>query len=341
MVINMKKAFATINLDAILYNYRHLVCKYHKKVIAVIKDDAYGLGKIQVSNKLKNEPDIIFAIKDIDEAIELRHANITNDLLVLGIFEKRDLDLAIHYKLTLICNSLEHLEMLKDTSIPFHLKINTGMNRLGLSIDNFNKAYEIISNNKSSYNLRGIMTHFATDDSNHKQYNLFVETLKNVDRNGLIIHCLSSNSLFEEDFTTHLRVGIKLYGFLERSSLFKSSLELYSPFIFKTAVRKGDFVGYNFKFEVEEDGFLYVLPLGYANGFGRFDKSYAYLNDTYLVQAGNISMDYTVYFSKEDIKKDTILELIGSHVPLEHLATLNRISLYQLLVNLKVDKFYL
>lgn len=337
----MKKAFVQINLDAILYNYRHLVCQYHKPVIAVIKDNAYGMGAIQVAHQLKNEPGIIFAVKDFDEAIELRNAKISNDILVLGVFEKKDLDLALHYRLTVVVHTLQQLEDLKDSYLPFHLKINTGMNRLGLSVDDFNLAYQTINENQNQYQLKGIMTHFATADLHHQQYHLFVETLKKIDRSDLMIHCLSSNSLFEEDFTTHLRVGIKLYGFSERSSLYKSALELYAPIVYKTSVKKGSFVGYDFNYQVPEDGFLYVLPLGYSNGWGRFVKSYAYLNDVYLVQAGNISMDYSVYYTQEDIKKDTILELIGMHIPLEHLTDLNRISLYQMLTNLRVERYYL
>ena len=118
----MKKAYAKINLDAILYNYRHLKCQFQKNIIAVLKDDAYGLGAVPIAKHLQNEEGIVFAVKDLHEAIQLRKAKIIKDILVLGVFEKKDLSKIKKYHLQVIVTTLKQLEELKDTSIPFHLK---------------------------------------------------------------------------------------------------------------------------------------------------------------------------------------------------------------------------
>ncbi len=336
----MKEAYAQINLDAILYNYRHLKCQYHKNIIAVIKDDAYGVGAVFVANKLKNEEGIIFAVKNFDEAIKLRNANILNEILVLGVFEQEDIITAKEYRLSVIVTHLNQLEWLKNQNIPFHLKIDTGMNRLGLSIMEYNQAILEVYQNKS-YLLKGIMTHFATADEDHQQYDLFCQCLENIDTSNLIIHCFSSNSIRDENKTNYARIGMKLYGFLERSAMLKNAVEVFSPIVFKQKVQKGENVGYDFIYKAKEDGYLYVLPIGYANGWGRFNKSLAYLPLHRLEQAGNISMDYSVYFSKEDIKKDMIVELIGLNAPLEKLAQWNHISMYEILSKLKLKHIYL
>ena len=223
----MKKAYAKINLDAILYNYRHLKCQFQKNIIAVLKDDAYGLGAVPIAKHLQNEEGIVFAVKDLHEAIQLRKAKIIKDILVLGVFEKEDLSKIKKYHLQVIVTTLKQLEELKDTSILFHLKVNTGMNRLGLSIEDFKKAF-FLCHHHPQYCLKGIMTHFATADENHKQYQVFKEALQGLDCSSLMIHCFSSNSLQQDDLTNYCRVGIRLYGLFKRDLMLKNALEIVS-----------------------------------------------------------------------------------------------------------------
>ncbi len=341
MVILMKKAFKKINLDAILYNYRHLKCEYKKNIIAVLKDDAYGMGLVKVAKILQNEDKIIFAVKDLKEALILRKNNIKNDILILGIIEKENIKKIKKYDLTVIISSFEQLSFIKNTNVKFHIKIDTGMNRIGFSISDFNTVLNKIKEEPNNYCFTGVMSHFATEDKNHKQYNVFCKCLENIDTSNLIVHCLSSNSLFLENKTNYARVGLRLYGFYKRDLMLKNCMELYAPIVLKKQVKKDELVGYDFLFKTPQDGYLYILPIGYASGWGRFKKSFAFTPAYYLKQAGNISMDYSAYFSTQNIKKDTILELISLNAPLEHLANLNDISIYELLVKIKVKRYYL
>ena len=336
----MKKACLKINLDAILYNYRHLKCEYKKNIIAVLKDDAYGMGAIQVANTLKNEEGVVFAVKDIKEGLELRYAHIDTDILILGVIQKEDIPVLQKFHFQVIVTELEQLIFLKNTGIPIHLKINTGMNRLGLAKDEFKEAF-FKCHQQNDYCLKGVMTHFATADENHFQYQQFKEALEGLDLTSLMVHCFSSNSLKVDDLSNYCRVGIRLYGLFNRDLMLKNALELESPIVHQFFVKKGQKVGYDWLYEVKADGYLCVLPLGYAQGWGRYQKSFAYYENNYLEQAGNISMDYTVYFSPKPIKKDTILELISLHVPIEQVASINRVSVYEILVRLSLDRLYL
>ena len=332
-----------VDLDNIIYNYRHLKCYYNKNVIAVLKDDAYSVGLIQVMNALKNEEGIIIAISSLKEAISLRNNGFSKDILYLNVFDNDDIEIIKEYDISVIIDNLRQLELLKDSNIKFHLKINTGMNRLGLNEYDYKKALRIIENS-NKYKMVGVMSHFATDDNDKKSYNLFekcVNMIKNKD--NLIIHCFASSSLNEkkDNITNYLRVGIKLYGIGERNAFLHNALTLYSPILTIKEINAFSKVGYDYMYQTKEKGYLYVLPIGYGQGWGRFMSSLGYNNYNYLSQAGKISMDYSTYFSKKSINMDEMIELFGKNIPLEAICKENNIDPHEVLVRLKVKKKYL
>lgn len=329
----MKKPLLKIDEDAILYNYRHLKCAYEKNIIAVLKDDAYGFGLLKVANLLKNEDGIIFAVKNFDEALQLRLNHIDNDILVLGVFEEKDLAIANKYNLTVLLVNISQLSSLKKSNVKFHIKVNTGMNRLGVKIGQTQALFNLVFQNED-YRLTGIMTHFATKDEDNIQYEIFKKCLASLDTSNLIIHCFSSSSIKKDNLTTHARIGLKLYGFSERSAMLKNALDLYCPVVCNYKIKRNEKVGYDFMFTAPEDGYLYILPIGYNDGWGRLKISYAYSKGLYLKQAGNISMDFSAYFSATKIDFDEPLQLIGIDTPLEHLATLNGICLHEILLKI-------
>ena len=157
----MKSAELQIDLDAILYNVRHLKCYYQKNVIAVLKDNAYGLGLLPIAKALQYEDNIVFALSDFNEIKLLRENNINNRIIYLNVFDENDLEIINKYNIDVIVQSIKQYEIIKNKNIPFHVKVNTGMNRLGLCQKDFSK---IVKNIKNDNNLTGIMTHFANDD---------------------------------------------------------------------------------------------------------------------------------------------------------------------------------
>lgn len=330
-----------IDLDAILYNYRHLKCYYKKNVIAVLKDNAYGIGLLKVANVLKNESGIIIAINKIEDIVLLRKNGYDKDILYLNVFEEKDLDVFIKYNVSVIVQSLKQLNQIKNKNVPFHLKVNTGMNRLGIYDYELEKTIKLI-NNDPSYNMIGIMSHFATNDLDHTCYNRFKEIVAKIKKDNLIIHCFASGSLNEyfPNISTHIRIGLKLYGIGDRNSFLHNVITIHTPILEIKKIKKDELVGYNYTFKSNIDGYLYILPIGYGQGYGRFKKSIAYVDNIYLKQAGNISMDYATFFSSYLIDINMEVELIGKKISLEELAFLNDIDCHELLIRFNTKKEY-
>lgn len=337
----MKHATLHIDLDSIVYNYRHLKCYYKKDVIAVLKDDAYGVGLIKVYEALQYEEGLIIAVSQIKEIEALRNNNYQGTILYLNVFDEDDINFIKENKVTVIIDSLDQLKLAKDNNLEFHLKLNTGMNRLGLSNKDIFKAIDLI-NNDNNYLIKGVMTHFADEDNNHNSYNLFEKYVKLINKKDLIIHCFASSSLNEyfDNISTHIRVGLKLFGISERCSFLHYALALTSPILSIKKIYKNEKVGYDKTYETLEKGYLIILPIGYGQGLYRYNNSIAYIDNMYLKQAGKISMDYSTFFSKKIIDKKKEIELIGKKVPIETLCKYNNISAHEMLVNLKVNKKY-
>lgn len=336
----MKSAELQIDLDAILYNVRHLKCYYQKNIIAVLKDNAYGLGLLPIAKALQYEDNIVFALSDFNEIKLLRENNINNRIIYLNVFDENDLEIIEKYKVDVVVQSIKQYEIIKNKSIPFHIKVNTGMNRLGLNKKDFNKILRHVKENNC---LQGIMTHFANNDIDHKAYYLFEQYVKVLKRDDIMIHCFASSSLNErfDDISNYIRIGIKLYGIGERNSFLHNALTLTSPILTVKKVNKFEKVGYDLAYQVLENGYLYILPIGYGQGWGRFTNSFAFCNYNYLKQAGKISMDYSTYYSKNKKSENEIVELFGSHISIESIAKENNMSPHEIIIHLNVKKKYL
>lgn len=335
----MKKATLNVDLDAILYNCKHLKCYYKKNIIAVLKDDAYGLGLIPIALHIEKVIDMI-AVSKIDEIISLRNNNINKPILYLNVFDELDIDIIKKYNVCVIVDNLERLDLALNNNLDFHLKINCGMNRLGLYKKDIDKAINII--NKTPCNIKGVMAHFADKDFDHSAYKTFKEHVIKIKKKDLMIHCHASRSLdyYFDNITSHIRIGLKLYG-LERKNLFlQNAISLYSDILAINKVNKDEYVGYDKTYQTNQDGYLYILPIGYGSGLKRVNNLLAYVDNTYLKQAGKMSMDYTTFFQTKQLKKDVLLELFGKNIPLEQICN-NETSIYEMLVNLKLEKRYI
>ena len=337
----MKEATLHVDLDSIIYNYRHLKCYYKKDIIAVLKDDAYGVGLLEVSKALENEENIIIAVSSLKEIKLLRDNQYDKEILYLNVFDNNDITFLKDNNVTVIIDDLNQLKIVKERNIPFHLKINTGMNRIGLYGKDINKAIELI-NKDNTYLIKGVMTHFADEDLDHKSYRLFEKYVNAINIKKLFIHCFASNSLndYFDNISTHIRVGLKLYGITERSSFLHYALTLKTPILSIKEIKKFEKIGYDFSYETKENGYLIILPLGYGKGMYRYTNSICHVNNMYLKQAGKISMDYSTYFSNKNIDINEEIELFGKKVPIEILAKINNISAHEILVNLKINKKY-
>lgn len=276
------------------------------KLCAVVKAEAYGHGGVTVASKIANKCDF-FAVACVKEAMELRDRNILNDILVLGIVSVKELKYCIFNNISItlssltqlndILNKLKLLNLNSDNFLKIHIKINTGLNRLGFnSVKNFNTALNIIKVN-NNLKLCGIFTHFATkgNDTNfiYEQYNNFIKYVDLVKDKCIIIHNNNSYATLNlpSMYNSMVRCGYVIYGWQEG---FKPVLSITSEIVNITNVGCGT-VGYDRTY-IANDKKIAVIPIGYADGFDRrLSNNFKVLvNGCYAQVVGNICMDMTM-----------------------------------------------
>ncbi len=297
-----------------------------KSVIPVVKANAYGHGLKDVCKYLIDKGVRYFAVAMIEEALEIREIDSTVDILVMGVVSSADLDTLSKNNLTFTLHneSLYNAVLRYDRPIKFHIKIDTGMNRLGFK--SFDKAKEVLINcNKTDLmDVEGVYTHLATADSNHafamKQIQRFQTFLEAIPKSELpkMIHLSNSSGALKYEkninFTTHVRVGISLYG----ETLEEDIDYLLPTFVLKSQIveikrlQKGDKVGYDITYEASEDETIGILPIGYADGVYRHNQGghIKVSNRTYPI-IGRICMDQLFIKIDKFVKINDIVVLMG------------------------------
>ena len=208
-------------------------------------------------------------------------------------------------------------------------------------ITSTNKGEPVV-NDEKSYNLEGVMSHFADDDKHHEAYYLFEDYVKKIKKKNIMIHCFASSSLnsYFENISTHIRVGLKLFGIGERNSFLHNVVRLTCLPLSIKKIGKDERVGYDFSYMTKESGYLYILPFGYGKGFPRLNNLVAFCDNSYLRQAGKMSMDFSTFYFRKLLKTNDEIEIFGKKIPIESICKNNDVSAHELLVNLKVNKKY-
>lgn len=284
---------AKVDLGAIKWNINQI--KKHiqpdKKVLAVVKADAYGHGALPVANAAKEAGVDGFCVAILDEALELRQNGFTEDfLLVMGLTEVRDVAVMADANISVTVSSLEWLEAalpllaFRKTTNPLriHLAIDTGMGRIGLRTTEEVHAFEAFCQQHEALHLEGIFTHFATADGEddaqvERQYATFKDIIKNMKKRPEIVHLANSAmTLWHEDFQTDaVRIGIAMYGYNPSDMTIPLPYQLKPAFTLETEIsyvkqmHEGDTISYGARYKAYEGEWLATLPIGYADGWRR------------------------------------------------------------------------
>jgi alanine racemase len=313
--------WAEVSLDALRQNYRAI--KKHVgegvNLCAVVKADAYGHGAPACARALESEGAPWFGVTGTEEAIALRQAGIKSRLLLMtGIWKGEEDEVVADY-LTPIVWERWHIEKLetaaakKQMVLPVHLKIDTGMTRLGVSKEMLPDLCTAIASSPH-LKLEGVSTHFASvrdPEKTRKQVTLFEEALAILDAAKLrptLIHMANSAAILarSETWKTMVRPGIALYGYSRlRAAGANQSKEAPAPLrpvlAWKTRVialkevPAGQAIGYGGTFITERPSRIAVLPVGYADGFHRLlsNRGRVIIRGEYAPVAGRVSMDLT------------------------------------------------
>jgi len=257
-------------------------------IIAVVKANAYGHGAPAVGLALEEAGAHILACADIEEAIVLRKAGVTAEILVFGALSVSDVDGVFEYSLTPTIStpgawrSLQAAAARHHARLRCHLKIDTGMNRLGLRHDNLEFTLpELVSS--PNLEIVAVYTHFATaEDPDHElfqtQRERFEQVLARLPQLGVrarIRHAANSAAVLRDSRVWYdlVRPGLMVYGVipppLASTIAVSPVMSLRSRIVAVKGVRAGEVVGYGARWTVPKPGRIAVVPAGYADGLDR------------------------------------------------------------------------
>jgi alanine racemase len=250
------------------------------KVWAVIKANAYGHGLARAAQALKAADG--FALLDFEEAIRLRISGVQKPILLLqGFFRAQDIPLLAEYRLTPVIHNTEQLAMLEqarlESSIDAYFKVNSGMNRLGFTVDNVRLAWNALQAHPSIGSVT-LMTHFADADGESgvaAQLHWFGELTQGFAAPRSLANSAALLRFPQETRADWVRPGIMLYGcspftFKSAAELgLKPVMTLASELIGVQHLQAGERVGYGFSYEAAEEMTIGVVACGYADGYPR------------------------------------------------------------------------
>jgi len=312
-------AWIEVNLEAIRRNLQ----RFRKhigsdvQIMAVVKADAYGHGAIEVARTALESGAKQLAVSNVVEGVRLRRAGIMAPILVLSEPPLATIDLLLHYQLTPAVQSSEFVLALGEAASAldrvagFHLKVDTGMNRVGIHSADAPDFLRTIDFHRG-LQLQGVFTHFATADEVEtyefsRQYERFVTALEEMRYLGIdpgIVHAANTAATirYRQAHFNMVRIGIGMYG-LHPSPITRSMIELYpamSVYARVTTVKPvpmGEGVSYGMRYRSPGNVLVGTLPLGYADGFSRelSGKMKVLLRGRKLPQIGTICMDTMMF----------------------------------------------
>lgn len=329
-----RKTWAEIDLTALKENVRNMKRHIgeHVHLMAVVKANAYGHGDAQVAKAALAEGASILAVALLDEALSLRAQGIEEPILVLGAVPPEYASIAAEKRIIVTGYSAGWLKdvlgCLDETEAPleYHLKIDTGMGRLGCKSEEEIKEMMEMTEASDKLNCTGVFTHFATADEKDTDYfdmqlDRFKELISPLPLDRLMVH--SSNSAaglrFREQLFNAVRFGIGMYG-LAPSTEIKDELpfrlrevfSLHTELTHVKKIKKGESVSYGATYTAERDEWIGTVPVGYADGWLRRLAGTEVLIDGKRQKiAGRICMDQFMISLAEEYPVGTKVTLIG------------------------------
>lgn len=336
----MTRSWAEIDLNALKNNILNIKKITDSKIIAVVKADAYGHGAEACAKVLLENGADMLAVACIDEARLLRRKFSDVDILILGSSNVSAFNDIVKYNITASVCSLEEAINLNETAEKYgktakiHIKIDSGMGRLGFQITkaNFENTVEQIKKIKALHNIEieGVFTHFSCADEDYNYTKLqfdrflsFCDTLRSEGISIKIRHCSNSASLilYPEFHLDAVRPGIVLYGY-HPSDATKGMIELFPVMSIKSRIthvkelERGSFISYGNEYCTSKTEKIATVPIGYADGFlrGNLNKAHFIHKGKLLPVVGRICMDQCMINATDvnNINVGDIVTVIGS-----------------------------
>lgn len=306
-----RPTWVEINLESIKNNFEAIKnLTPTGRVICVVKADAYGLGAKEIARELEKHSAFAFAVASMEEALELREGGIKNPILVLGYVDTRNLEVAAVNDIRITLFDKDFIKRLKeyklDTPLYIHLKVDTGMHRLGVDPNEVMSIFEELSSFRNVF-IEGIYTHFSSADSSKeytefqiKKFNTLLNGLQNRKLKPPLVHAANSATIlnFREAYYDALRPGILLYGVSPNINLalpndFSKAVSLKTRIIKVSHYKKGEAISYGRTYITDGDKTIATVPIGYADGVPRnlSNTGYVLVKGQFARIVGTITMD--------------------------------------------------
>ncbi len=306
----LRPTAAEVNLESIRGNYRTLRGLTNSRMLSVVKADAYGHGAVQVSRVLAEEGTDMLGVATIEEGIELREAGIDTPVLVLGsVYPFENYSYMIDYNLTPIVASLQSAEALENAARtagrghPAHMKVDTGMGRIGVS---GSTAVELWKKLAGSDHIipEGVYTHFprADEDYNYtkSQFSVFKSLVSRLTPAPALVHSSNTAGILNPEIPdlNMVRPGLALYG-MYPDNISKGSLQLEpalsfkSSIVFLKSVEKSTPISYGGTWRAPRNSVVATICAGYADGYRRdlSNKTDVIINGKRCPVVGRVCMD--------------------------------------------------
>ncbi len=292
--INRRATRAVINLDHVAHNLQFIkkLTGSDKKICVAVKADGYGHGAVEIARKCLDCGVSFLAVATVNEAVHLREAGINAPIILFSFAIKAEIPDLVQYGLSPFVGDPHYVSLLnaeaasQGRSIKVHLKIDTGMGRIGVSPENAVSLAKTIQQ-ASHLTLEGCCTHFPVSDSTDEgdiafteyQIRLFSSVTQNIRKSGInpgILHAANSGAILsrKDSHFDMVRPGICLYGYypdpgMRKNVKFKPVMQLVSRVSFLKTIPKGTSVSYGRTWYAQDDTLIATIPVGYGDGFNR------------------------------------------------------------------------
>jgi alanine racemase len=307
---------ATVDLNELTHNYQEVARRAgDRKVLAVVKAQAYGHGAVPVARRLVELGSTMLGVALVEEGRDLRDAGITAPVLVMGPVFPEQSEAIVNAKLTPVVYTPAMVRPLADAAagagrkLAVHVKIDTGMGRIGISPE---EAVDFITtiSRLPGIVVEGLMTHFADADLRDKQFaaaqmDHFESLIRSLEAKGIVVplrHAANSAAVLEYDraLLNMVRPGLMLYGYNPLESRtggdLRPVLGLVTRLAYLKKVAAGVPISYGRTFVTRRESLIATIPVGYADGYSRSlsNKGEALVRGTRVPVAGRVCMDMTM-----------------------------------------------
>ncbi len=295
----LRRTWAEIDLDAAAHNFRAVrqAASPAAMVCCVVKADAYGHGAVRMAGEYEALGADWFAVSNLEEALQLRLSGISKPVLVLGFTPAEEAKALAEHNISQCVYSSEYARSLSryakeaGVTVNIHIKIDTGMSRLGFYFQDIDRDGAAVEEVRKACSLpglypQGIFTHFAVSDSGRagdaftmRQFGCFKEMIEALLREGVsfdVRHCANSAAVLDYPLShmDMVRAGIVIYGLSPSEELrakpeLRPVLSLRSVVSHVKAIKPGATVSYGRDFTADAERTVATVPVGYADGYPR------------------------------------------------------------------------